>query len=379
MESLEFQCLSHLDRLAEHLRGASTPDPAALALAAALVPDPFEWCAVDLVAPAAPVARPAALAPEGNAVRREVEAVRAELVNEVLGGGGSEGVVRGDAMAAPMRGCDRLVGVVTAGRSGLAADDRRAAALMRLLAQAAHLGAAAVERAELARERSELFSIVSHDLRNPLGVILLVIDLLSDAELGAELARQMGKLERAARTMSHIVNDLVEAGQLDLGKLQIERQRTSAREVLDRACQAVQAAADDKQVRLDGALAGDGGGGAVGEPGAPSPWVELDAGRIVEALAQLLASAIRRTPPGGRVRVALSQQSDRAVWTVVGGVPSASDSSDAPGTSPHRVDAGLSWLLARGTVRAHGGALWLEPVEDGASAVHMSLPLAAPA
>ena len=140
----------------------------------------------------------------------------------------------------------------------------------------------------------------------------------------------------------------------------------------------MQAAADDKQVRLDG---GRIGAGASTAPGGTPPWVELDRGRIVEALAQLMSSAIKRTPPGGGVRVELSRQEDQVVWTVVGGAPGASDSSDSHGPgapNTHRVDAGLSWLLARGTVRAHGGALWLEPAASGGCAVHLSLPVAAP-
>lgn len=138
----------------------------------------------------------------------------------------------------------------------------------------------------------ELVRIVAHDVRAPLQTIAMATDMI-DARAGSEAdARRYAEIIRAAvRQVDRIVEELLVSGAHEWAPT-VGRPVMDVAAVLDDALEQYVAMADLKAVTL-----------RVDPPAVPV-WVAVARGPLLRALANLLANAIRHTPPGGSVRIA---------------------------------------------------------------------------
>jgi signal transduction histidine kinase len=262
--------------------------------------------------------------------------------------------------AAPLSTRGRELGVLTlaAGSSPLADGAAEQADLL------AGLMASALEIAYLLAERDEMLSVVSHDLRNPLGVILLVVDLLRGMQLPGEVSTQMPRLERAAALMSRIITDVVDVGRLGSPGVPLELGRISPASAFDAACEASAALAQSRSVTFDSAVD-------------PALTVIADSTRLARALDLLISGAVMRTPPNRKVALAAERQGDRVVWSVADGAPPLAPDPGVTGPAAIRRRTGaFTWMVVRGVVRAHGGTVWLEETPTAVT-LRFALPLEA--
>jgi signal transduction histidine kinase/CheY-like chemotaxis protein len=144
------------------------------------------------------------------------------------------------------------------------------------------------------RSKDEFLSVFSHELRSPLNAIIgwnriLAVKRAGDAEVLAMTAR----IERGAKAQLKMVNDLLDLGRINTGKLRIEPRPVRLLAVVAAAIEAARPAAAAKGVvlgsRLDGA--------AVQVSGDPD--------RLQQVIANLLSNAIKFTDKGGRIEVSL--------------------------------------------------------------------------
>ncbi len=230
------------------------------------------------------------------------------------------------------------------------------------------LMAGAIDTALLCADRDELLSVVSHDLRNPLGVILLVIDLLRGTELPDEIGAQMSRLERASQTMSRIITDVVDIGRLGSPGVPLEVRRISAAAVLDEVCEASAQAAAARKVTFDRAID-------------PALEISADRNRLERALDLLVSGAVSRTPPNRSVAIRAEREGAGVIWSVADGAPPLPPDPSMPATGPaaiRRRTGAFTWMVVRGVVRAHGGAVWLEETPTRVT-IRFALPDAAAA
>src|SRR5690606_16092202 len=115
-----------------------------------------------------------------------------------------------------------------------------------------------LERANRAvRQREQILCIVSHDLRNPLGVIEMAGQLLaeSDAIASDPSARaQAERIRRAAARMSRLIRDLLDTSSIKAGRLSLDRQRREITPILLEALESHAENAKSKHVSLDAQL-----------------------------------------------------------------------------------------------------------------------------
>lgn len=215
-----------------------------------------------------------------------------------------------------------------------------------------------------ARRREELLGIVAHDLRGPLALMRVAAEEL--AQRSPETAPLADQLLRACRRMVRLVDDLLDASQIDAGVLRVTPALVSLARILD-------------EVKVTTAASGREVGFPLVEPGV---FVHADRDRVVQVFGNLVGNALKFTPPEGRVWVECECVHDRAILRVRDtgpGVPLAQRahlfdrywSAEATQGS-----AGLGLYIARGLVSAHGGQLVLEESEQGAT-FRFDLPLAA--
>jgi signal transduction histidine kinase/DNA-binding response OmpR family regulator len=216
----------------------------------------------------------------------------------------------------------------------------------------AHLYHAA-QRAIAARD--ELLAVVSHDLRNPLGVVALALQMMQADP--SEAPSALPRAVRAVDRMQRLIEDLLELARIDAGTLHVELAHIDLTSVVDESFELHRTLAVDKQITLERAWQSSDG---------TAVRVMADRHRIVQVLSNLLSNAIKFTPPRGTVRLGLSVAGDHVEIMV---------SDTGPGISrehlPHIFDRfyqterdrkgiGLGLAIARGIVDAHGGTLVVE-------------------
>jgi two-component system OmpR family sensor kinase/two-component system sensor histidine kinase BaeS len=158
--------------------------------------------------------------------------------------------------------------------------------------------------------------------------------------------------------MSRLLNDLQTLSTAEAGALTLHREPTNARDLVEVAVGSFAAQATDAEVRLETRVADT------------LPQIEIDRLRIGEVLGNLLSNALRHTPAGGTVTVALVPVGDGVELSVAdtgSGIPPErlphvfdrfSRAPDSPG-------AGLGLAIAKSLVGAHGGQIRADSDANG--------------
>jgi signal transduction histidine kinase len=271
-----------------------------------------------------------------------------------------------------------VVVIVGAGTAGVLGGLALASELQRSRAQVAAL--AERERA-LDRSRRELVAWVSHDLRTPISGIRAMVEALDDGVVAEpdDVARYHDQLIAEADRLARLVDDLFELSRIEADALHLTLDRVPLGEVVSDAVGSVTAVAHAKGVTLEGRVDGLGDGGAV-------PAVAGSAPELSRVVRNLLDNAIRHTPAGGAVEVAVRYDAGRAEVSVrdgCGGIPDddldrvfdlayRGDPARTPGGA---TGAGLGLAIARGLVDAHHGDIAVHN-ERGGCRFTVRLPLA---
>lgn len=224
------------------------------------------------------------------------------------------------------------------------------------------------------RSREEILSIVSHDLRNPVGAIQTgATFLLEQPELmGTDVGRrQLEAMVRSAERANRLIQDLLDLSSIDQGTLSVRTAPEDPAGVLEEVQELMGAPAVDVGVEL------------VVRTGSDLPSVCADRDRLVQALGNLVSNALRFTPEGGRVEV-VAVSLDRVVrFTVADTGPGIREadrehlferfwsSEDSNG------GAGLGLAIVKGIVEGHGGDVWLDPGSGEGAVFHVTIPVAA--
>lgn len=215
----------------------------------------------------------------------------------------------------------------------------------------------------------DLLLAMSHELRAPLNAILGWAQLLRAGRAsGPEAQRALEIIERNARLQARAVDDAIDLARIASGTMTMARASTRWSEALRPALAAAEPIARARDVRIeveaDAALR-----------------VTGDLGRLAQIARAMIASAVRRSVPGGRVQVALARRGAHATLTVRedrGAPEPAIDRRPVRPTLRRRREAlmgderGLAVAVARGLARLHGGTL--EESSDG-EALTARLPL----
>jgi signal transduction histidine kinase len=278
-----------------------------------------------------------------------------------------------------------VVVVIGAGTAGVLG----ALALAAELDRARRRMAAMTERERaLETSRRELVAWVSHDLRTPIAGIRAMVEALDDGVIAHpdEVRQYHLRLVSEADRLARLVDDLFELSRIEADALALTLERVPLGEVVSDAVASAAVMADAKGVRLVGRMEGDRGAGPGSGTGTGSLAVAGSAPELTRVVRNLLDNAIRHTPPGGVVEVAVGRYDGRAEVSVrdgCGGIP-AEDldrvfdlayRGDAARTPAATGGAGLGLAIARGFVEAHRGDIAVRN-EPGGCRFVVHLPLA---
>ena len=230
-------------------------------------------------------------------------------------------------------------------------------------AQLTERALAARQEAEAAsRAKDELLTMLSHELRNPLGAISAAIDVLDSAEPGSPTAIDARAIiGRQTRNLAHMMNDLLDVGRVIAGKIALSRKSVDLAAIMRRVQEtlALTGEAKDHAVRLE----------------LDEVWVHADAVRIEQVITNLLTNAIKYTPKGRSILVSVRREQDTAVFQVQDtgmGIPATLlpriFDLFVQGERPlHRPAGGLGigLTVVRRLVELHGGTVQAESSSGG--------------
>lgn len=253
-----------------------------------------------------------------------------------------------------------VVVIVGAGTAGVLGGLALGAELQRSRARVAAM--AERERA-LERSRRELVAWVSHDLRTPIAGIRAMVEALDDGVVveDDDVRRYHHQLTVEADRLARLVDDLFELSRIEADALQLTVDEVPLGELVSDAVASVAAVAEAKGVTLGGRF-DDATGGA-------GPSVAGSAPELSRVVRNLLDNAVRHTPAGGAVEVAVRGGDGWAEVSVrdgCGGIPDddldrvfdlayRGDAARTPGAGGAPTGAGLGLAIARGLVGAHHG------------------------
>jgi signal transduction histidine kinase len=224
------------------------------------------------------------------------------------------------------------------------------------------------EQATIARDN--LLSIVSHDLKNPLSVIGMVLDLQESEQ--AEDTRSQDRhptIRRAVARMQRLIGDLLDTASIDARRLGIEQTPVPVAPLVGEMLEMLEPAAANKAVRL------------ASELPAELPAIFADRGRIHQVLWNLLGNAIKFTPEGGSITLRVTPSDDVVTFSITDTGPGIPESE-----LPHlferfwqarrtaRLGTGLGLFIAKGIVEAHAGRIWVETQLGAGSTFCFTLP-----
>jgi signal transduction histidine kinase/ActR/RegA family two-component response regulator len=207
---------------------------------------------------------------------------------------------------------------------------------------------------EADRRKDEFVATLAHELRNPLAPIRNAVELLQHAQGDAALMeRARGMMGRQLDQMVRLIDDLLDMSRISQGKVRLRKERLALTAAVRSALEAVQPLIQSQAVKLTVTL-----------PPAPI-YLEADATRLAQVIANLLNNAAKYTEKGGAIWLTAERQGDEAVISVRDtGIGIAAEhlphlfemfSQVAPALERSQGGLGIGLSLVRGLVELHRG------------------------
>jgi PAS domain S-box-containing protein len=225
------------------------------------------------------------------------------------------------------------------------------------------------ERRRTQEVQAHLLGITGHDLRTPISVVRVSLDVaLRDAQLSERNRRVLARASGAASRMSRLVNDLLDYSRARLGRgIPISPRPTDLDAICREIIEEVTSAHPSRKISY--------------QPGADGTG-EWDPDRIGQVLTNLLTNAVRYSPEDARISVAWHVEGDRRVLAVHNDGPPI-DPELLPnlfepferGRSAASGGTGLGLYIVREIVRAHGGSVAVTSEAGSGTTFTVTLPM----
>ena len=225
---------------------------------------------------------------------------------------------------------------------------------------------------ELDRIKSDFVSAVSHDLRSPLTAILGYVELIEKAGMVNKEQREfIRRIQQSVQNITALINDLLDIGRIEAG-FDAGKETISLAAIIEYTLDAFQGRLREKSLILKSEVQKD------------LPTVFGNPVRLRQLLGNLLANAIKYTPPFGEISLQALLEGDQILLQVRDsgiGIPSSdlpyifdrfyrasNVSIDIPGT-------GLGLAIVRSIVDNHHGRIWVESISGKGTTFSILLPV----
>ena len=229
---------------------------------------------------------------------------------------------------------------------------------------------------ELDKLKSDFVSNVSHELRTPLTAVEVLIDNMLDGITGAlnnQQSRYISGIKESADRLARLIDDLLDLSVIEAGRIDLRLTPVPLANLVYTVIDSLRPMAEEKRIGLE----------AQHIDAKSIAWADRD--KITQVLTNLISNAIKFTPSGGEIKVAVD--SDGPEWL------QTSVSDTGPGIPPEHTanifdefyqlrqpgekkigGVGLGLAISKKLVEMHGGKIWVQSEFGKGSSFFFTLP-----
>jgi two-component system cell cycle sensor histidine kinase PleC len=239
----------------------------------------------------------------------------------------------------------------------------------------------AMTRAEAANQaKSEFLANMSHELRTPLNAINGFSEIMA-GELFGPLGHEKykgysGDILKSGQHLLSLINDILDMAKIEAGKLTLHYEQVSLKEIVDDATRLMRGKIEEAGLKLV-------------VDAAEMPEIEADHRGLKQVVLNLISNAVKFTPEGGDIIVALSRLDDDRVRLAVTdtGIGIAPEDLARLARPFEQVEGqhskttqgtGLGLALTKSLIELHGGELVMESEPGRGTTVSFDLPIRRP-
>jgi len=239
----------------------------------------------------------------------------------------------------------------------------------------------AMTRAEAANQaKSEFLANMSHELRTPLNAINGFSEIMAGELFGplgdAKYKGYAGDILKSGQHLLSLINDILDMAKIEAGKLTLHYEQVSVKEVVEDAARLMRGKIQDAGLNL-----------LVDAPELPD--IEADHRGLKQVVLNLISNAVKFTPEGGDIVVALSRLDDERLRVAVTdtGIGIAPEDLARLARPFEQVEGqhskttqgtGLGLALTKSLIELHGGELVMQSAPGEGTTVSFDLPIRRP-
>lgn len=236
------------------------------------------------------------------------------------------------------------------------------------------------EEYQINQARDLITETLVHDLRSPIGSVLVALDLIDDTlpgEVKDDLSLEaIAVARKGANRVLGMVESLLEIARMQSGNMDLTVSPLKIRALVAQTLAEIGAQSSEFGIEL------------VNNAPDNLPTVYADQGKITRVINNLVDNALKFTPTGGEVVISAGLAPNNLIVVQVSdcgpGIPEEYREKifqrfgQIPGIRGRRRGSGLGLTFCRLAVEAHGGRIWVEPRPGGGSIFTFTLPLTGP-
>ena len=222
--------------------------------------------------------------------------------------------------------------------------------------------------------KTSFIATVSHELKTPISSIKMSLKLLEDERIGAvnnEQKQLLKNIDDDAHRLLQITGELLDAAQIETGKIQLNFGSTHPKNIVNYAVQAIKSLAEQKEITI-----------AVNCPeNLPNVMADLD--KTTWVLINLLSNAIKYSPAKSTIELNVNKQGNNALEFSVKDQGQGIDKKylsriferyfKVPGADAEKTGTGLGLAIAKDFIEAQGGAIGVESETGDGSRFYFTL------
>jgi signal transduction histidine kinase len=229
---------------------------------------------------------------------------------------------------------------------------------------------------QLDRMKSDIISIVAHQLRTPLSAIKWTLKILIDGDVGGVTPEQRDLLTKGFESnerMITLINDMLEVDRLESGKLTYNFTLIQFEELVEEMIGTLIPLATQRNIRLEFTASNQ-----------LLPKIKIDPDKMREVLQNLIDNAIKYTKEGGIIMVGVDMQGEELhFWVKDNGIGIPDEGKDKVFSRFYRAEnaihtatdgSGLGLFIAQSVIKRHGGKVWFDSTLNVGTTFHVLLP-----
>lgn len=228
---------------------------------------------------------------------------------------------------------------------------------------------------ELDKLKSDFIAKVSHELRTPLATTRYLTTAIRRGakETKTDHSQEyLNVIDDNLDRLTRLIDNLLDFSKMEVGRFELRKERTDLLVIAKKVMAGLRKKGEEKGVRVE-LLTGD-----------PLPMTYLDQDRMTQVVTNLVDNAIKYTPRGGSVSVAMKKEDGKILFQVrdtgvgirEGDQEKLFQKFRQLGPSPHQEKGvGLGLAIVKEIVELHHGKIWVKSKEGKGSVFSILLPI----